>query len=331
MTQPLPWKENADRLSSAWLDGRDGGSVAGDGADELPEDDAAAQGYLADLLLVDALLANMSESAEAALEARIRRVMEGIDPPARTGRPRVRLLRWSSVAAVAACLLIAVTLMWMQLARNSLANEVLAAVNEASAEATDRIYAIRRVLPSTVERQRPQGRLYLRGRSGFVMTCDRVVLGRDADQFWLVGPNQQVTLSDDFHWIDARATHDTLGLRFLQELSLESRHIPLMQLASVAELMRHDYDVTLSRELLGTRSVDLLIGHRRSARSELPATIQLWADSDSRIIQRAELAWGQDNAIILDLLPDEPVPERWYHYEAHCRGEPKIRRVSTTE
>ena len=81
-------------------------------------------------------------------------------------------------------------------------------------------------------------------------------------------------LSDDFQWIDARSTHDKLGLRFIQELSLESRHIPLMQLASVAELMRYDYDVELNHDQLDHRSVDLLVGSRH-ARPELPVAIRL--------------------------------------------------------
>jgi hypothetical protein len=160
-----------------------------------------------------------------------------------------------------------------------------------------------------------------------VITCGQVVLGRNASQFWLVDSHQHVTLSDDFQWIDARTTQDELGLRFLQELSLESRHIPLMQLSSVAELMRHDYDVTLSQSQHNQRDVDLLVGNRRSSRSELPAAIRLWADSDTRIIRRAELRWEHDNAVILDLLPAEPVSREWYSYQAHCQENPSVRHL----
>ena len=100
-----------------------------------------------------------------------------------------------------------------------------------------------------------------------------------------------------------------------------------MQLGAVAELMQHDYDVTLHRGALGRHATDLLIGQRRSDREELPATIQLWSERHSRIVQRAELDWEPGNAVILQLLPAEPVPEGWYDYQTHCRGEPTVRRM----
>lgn len=327
MTNEPVWKEDADRLSSDWIDGPDADAAPADtSSPHLPENDAA-QHYVADMLLVDAMLADMADGAFGEQEGRIRKVMDAIHDPAPTARLRKRFVRWSSLAAVAACLVIAVTLFWIQLSQKSLANEVLLAVNQVSAAATDRVYRIRRVLATTNDDNLPQGRLYLRGRSGFVITCGAVVLGRNGDQFWLVAPGQQVTLSEDFRWIDARSTDDELGLRIMQELSIESRHVPLMQLASVAELMQHDYGVTLSRSRFEGRSVDLLVGQRQSARTELPTTIRLWADVDSRIIQRADLSWGEDNAIILELAQAESIPEDWYRYEAHCEGEPTVRRI----
>jgi hypothetical protein len=95
----------------------------------------------------------------------------------------------------------------------------------------------------------------------------------------------------------------------------------------VAELMQHDYDVTVRRGQLGDRTVDVLIGQRRSGRGDLPDSMQLWADRASRIIQRAELHWAHDNALILELLPGEPVPAGWYDYQAHCQGEPTVRHI----
>lgn len=55
--------------------------------------------------------------------------------------------------------------------------------------------------------------------------------------------------------------------------------------------------------------------------------IDLWADSDTRIIQRAELRWEHDNAVILDLLPPEPVPQEWYSYQAHCQENPSVHQL----
>jgi hypothetical protein len=326
MTHEPSWKEHVVRLSGVWIDGRD--DTDPPDAPIRPEtQDEAAQRYLADLLLVDSLLENLSQGAADRREQRIQRVMQALDDHRVSPTPRSRWRRWSPVLAAAALLLIVVTGSWIQLARKSLADDVLLAVNEVSSETIDRVYSIQRVLGSGGEQGAPKGRLYLRGRRGFVMSLDQAVLGRHGDQFWVVAPPQRVYLSGDFRWIDARATPDEVGLRFVQTLSLESRHIPLMQIASVAELMQHDYDVTLHRDRLGRHAMDLLIGRRSSHREDLPVTIRLWSDTQSRIVQRAELEWEPGNAIILELLPAERIPDGWYDYQAHCRGEPTVRHM----
>ena len=324
------WKDDVHQLSSAWIDG-DGADPASTGEASAPaiQEPAAAQ-YLADLLLMDSLLAHMSDGAAAMQEARIGRVMHALDESDAAPRSRTRLLRWSPLLAVAATILIVVAGSWVQLTRQSLANDVLLAINEVSAEAIDRVYTLSAVRREGGPQGASQGRLYLRGRSGFVLACNEALLGRSADQFWVVVPPRQVFLSSDFHWINAQAAHDEVGLRFMQEVSLEAQQIPLMQLASVAELMRHDYRVTLTRGELGYHPMDILIGQRRGDRPELPASIQLWSDIDSRIIQRAEISWAPDNALILELLPGEPVPDNWYEYRTHCDGEPTIHDMHPT-
>jgi len=332
MTRDCSWKSEIDLLSSAWIDDGDGEDPSFD-ASELPcLQETTVQHYLADLLLVDALLSRMAQGADEQRERRIRRVMNaiersGIDSPVPVPRSRAPLLRRSLIAASAACVLLAFTLFSLQFARDSLADDVLLAVDQATARETDRVYAICQTRGTSGEVVASQAKLYLRGRSGFVIKCGQGLLGRHGDRFWLVDSQQQVTVSDDFRRIDARLNQDELGLRFLQELSLESRHIPLMQLASVAQLMQQDYVVTLSRSQQGQDDADLLIGHRRHAGSGLPATIHLWADIETRIIQRAELRWEQDYVVILDLLPDESVPQDWYWFEAHCHPDSAIRRI----
>ena len=332
MTPDPSWKSKIDQLSSVWIDGRDDEDRPVDASEPPCLQETTAQHYLADLLLVDALLSRMADGADKQQERWIRRVMNaiersGIDPSVPVPRLRAPLLRRSVIAASAACVLLAFTLFSLQFARDSLADDVLLAVNQVTARETDRVYAIRQTRGTSGEVVASQAKLYLRGRSGFVIQCAQGVLGRHGDRFWLVDSQRQVTVSDDFRSIDARLNQDELGLRFLQELSLESRHIPLMQLASVAQLMQHDYVVTLSRSQQGQHDADLLIGHRRHARSGLPATIHLWADIDTRIIQRAELRWEQGYVLILDLLPDESVPRDWYGYQTHCHPDSAVHRI----
>lgn len=82
MMMPNPsWKANIDQLSSDWIDGRDG-EVQPVDASRLPSsEETTGQHYLADLLLVDALLTNMADGAGSEQQKRIRRVMDAIDRP----------------------------------------------------------------------------------------------------------------------------------------------------------------------------------------------------------------------------------------------------------
>lgn len=310
-----------------WADGDDEGLDLNRDAHGAGSEEVGAQQEIADLLLVDALLANMSEGAAQEREQRIRNVMQAVREPSRTRWRQGHLARWCTIAAVAAVFLLAITLFSIQSARNTLANEVLSAVNKASSVSTDRVYSVRRVLASEGEDKLPRGTLYLRGREGFVVAWGDAVLGRHDDQFWLVASGKHVTVADSFDWIDADSTRDQLGLGILRELSLRSQHVPLMQLASVAELMECDYEVDLSRVQLDDQAIDLLVGKRKSAASELPMNIRLWADIQSRIIRRVELDWGPDNSIILELRSGEPVSRQWYSYSTHCVGKPIVRHI----
>jgi hypothetical protein len=321
------WEDDADRQSSAWIDGVGESPGSGSVDDRSGQADDQIQRRVADLLLVNALLANLAGGFDDERELRVRRVMRAVDEAAPSPRRRVRLRGWPSLLAVAACLLVMLGVTVNQFGKNSLADEVLIAVHQASSEAIDRVYAIRRLRPASDEREPTHGRLYLRGRTGFVVTCGDVTLGRNADQFWLVTPDQQVILSDDFDWIDTDWTTDELGLRFVQRLSHDSRHFSLMELPSVARLMQSDYEVTLTRGPPRDRTVDLLVGQRRSTRSELPETIQLWSETKSRVIQRVELRYGSGNAITMAIEPNLTVPADWYSYHAHCGDDPQVRHI----
>jgi hypothetical protein len=326
MSHPT-WNDDAERQSSSWVD-RDGDGPGSDDAGDAPEQGGDQfQRQVADLLWVNALLTSLAEGSGDERELRVQRVMRAVQESAPSPPTRVPLRGWPALLAVAASLLVVAGVTLIQSGRRSLADEVLMAVQRASSLAVDRVYAIERSRSAGDERQPTYGRLYLRGRTGFVVTCGDVTLGRNVGQFWLVAPDQQVFLSDDFDWIDADWTNDGLGLRFVQELSQESRHFSLMELPSVARLMQSDYDVTLARGQLRRRTVDLLVGHRRSTRTELPEVIQLWSEPDSRVIQRVELHYGNGNAITMSIEPNLAVPADWYSYQTHCDADHQVRRI----
>ncbi len=296
-----------------------------------PQDQGAAQRELADLQLVDALLVNLAEQSDQQREHRVQRVMQQIATTAAAPSRRQRALRWATAALAAAASLALATLVLLQLNNRTLADEVLLEISKVSCVPADRVYGVTRQLPGTPAAELPHGTLYLRGHDGLVLTWGDVTLGRWGSEFWVVEQRHRVLLADSFNWIDQHATDDALGTAILKEVSLHSRHVPLMQLASVAELMQHDYEVQLTPAMLHGQTVDLLVGQRRRDSGELPLCIRLWADPRSRVVEKAELVWQPGNSVVLELDPAAHVERSWYDYAAHCEGPPQVRRVSAPD
>jgi len=314
--------------------GEDGGEFTSSEGMEAPLEEQSTADE-AELRLIDALLSSMSDQATRDRNARIRRVMDAIEDRPTVPGMRTRPRGWQSLAAVAACLAVACTLFWLQSSRESRASDVLLEIGRVSLEKIDRVYDFRRVLSTSGKSDQHQGRLYLRGCDGFVVVCDGVVLGRNTDEFWFVPPNGPVIVAEDFEWLVGTSEREKLEIELLNELAIDSRSLPLVQLSSAVELMQHDYEVTLDVDMLHGGRVDVLVGTLRDEIKGLPDTIRLWSDRDSRIIQRAELEWkrGEErspaNMVVLELMATERVGADWYDHEAHHPPERPLHRISS--
>ena len=312
----------------------DGGEFTAPDRMESPLEEPATA-HAAELRLIDALLWSMSDRAIDDRNARIRRVMDAIEDRPTVAGMRTRPRGWQSLVAVAACLTVACTLFWLQSSGESRADDVLLEVGRVSLERIDRVYSLRRVLSTSGKPEQNEGRLYLRGCDGFVIVCGDVALGRNTDEFWFVPRDGPVIVAEDFEWMVGKSEHEKLELELLNVLSIDSRSLPLVQLSSAVELMRHDYEVTLDDRTRPGQRVDVLVGRLRDGRRGMPSTIRLWSDEDSRIIQRAELEWGlgrepsQANMIVLELLATKRVGADWYHHEAHHPPDRPLHRISS--
>ena len=315
---------NIDQQCSDWLD-HDNETPCPPA--EPPED---AQGRIADLQMVDALLANLSANEIDDRESRIQRVMDSIES---AELPKKRYVGLSSTIAIAASLLVLLGVAWSQFSRETRASIVLREISEAAFENVDRIYTVRR--HHTVQRhssgpsaeQKADAKLYLRGRDGFVLSCGTTVLGRSDDEYWLVPEKGDVLIADSFRWIIGKSDRPTEELELLILLSSNSRRVPIMQLSSVVELMRHDYRVTLQPGTTQDLAEHAIVGTLKKGRVHLPRTISLWADAKSSIIRRVEFSWAPDNSLSLELGPTEEVPWNWYTRASHCDEGRKTRRV----
>jgi len=291
--------------------------------------------HAAELRLIDGLLWSISDEAARDREGRIRRVMDAIDDRPDVSGRRARPRGWRSLVAVAACLTAACALFWIQFSQESRADDVLLEIGRVSSERIDRVYSFRRVLPTSGGADRHEGRLYLRGCDGFVITCGDVALGRNGDELWFVPRDGPVVVAEDFQWLVGESEHEQLEIELLNVLAIDSRILPLVQLSSAVELMRHDYDVALDADVLEGGRVDVLVGTLRDETKDLPDTIRLWSDRDSRIIRRAELQWRRPqeqspaNSVVLELTSAKGVGADWYNHEAHHLPGRQLHRISS--
>lgn len=328
--------EELARYTSEWLD-RDDGDGAGQPRQPFRGTlDESAEARIADLQVVDALLASQSPRAADEREARIARVVRAIREPARPARPATarRPRAWRTGLAVAATLLVSCGLLWLLSSGESRASVVLREIGRVSLEPHDRVYTLRHVGSRPGERPQREGSLYLRGREGLVVACDEGILGSNAAECWFVPPSGPVVVAESFDWIISSSIHEKRELELLKAISVESRRAPLVQLSAVVALMRQAYDVALeSATGPGGDPEEVLVGRLRPrGASDLPDTIRIWSRADSRIIHRAEFSWGSAEALtsrlVLELTERGPVPSDWYTHERHHPADRPVRRIS---
>lgn len=328
-----PWQREAEQLCEQWLDA-DSPPSDGDPAPQFSADEQVRR-HIADQQLVDALLQSLAERNPSDTSGRVRRVMDAIaadrPSPATSNHRTARI--WSLVG-LAACLLVACTVLVMKSANESRATEILAEIRQVSLADTDRIY---HVFHSTSQHDAAfefLGKLYLRGTTGFVVQVDKIAFGRYGDEYWVVPPEGPIFVANSFNWLNSPSTRDMLELDLLKDLSVKSHRAPLMQLSTTVESIEGDYDFAVHRgTYVGTRRLDELSAARREANEELPASIRLWFDAETKIIYTVELTWSVvdgkplRHSVQFALAPAENVAEDWYQHTAHHAADRPVRRV----
>lgn len=326
------WKREVELACGRWLDVDS--IEPGDDVAPPAEADAESRRRTADHQFVDALLHSLAGDGLSDSSARVRRVMAAIEVERQAPLAARRITGVMSFVGLAAGLLIACTLLVIKSANESRANEALTAIREVSLTDADRLY---RVLHSAAGRNRPLeflGKLYLRGTTGFALQTGEVVFGRHGNEYWMVPSHGPVIVADDFGWLRSSSGNE-IEVALLKELSLASRRTPLMQLSSIVDLVQDDYDVKMQRapedDLHG---LDELVATRRPADAELPATIRLTFDRETKIVHRVELTWNAGHSesprqeMHFVLAPTESVTDRWYHHAAHHAAGRPVRRAT---
>jgi hypothetical protein len=327
--------ERLARYTSQWLDHNEGADAVRPWKPFRGTLHGSDEAQVADLQVVDALLAGQSQRAASEREARIRRVVQAIEEPARPARPKAprRLRAWRTGLAAAASLLIGCGLIWLLSPGQSRASVVLQEIGRVSLEPQDRVYTLEHVTPRLGDRPQREGDLYVRGVEGLVIVCDEAVLGCDSTECWFVPTTGTVVVAENFDWIISSSVHERRELELLKAISIESRRAPLVQLAAVAALMRQAYEVSLENVTNpGGNLTEVLVGRLRlPGASDLPDTIRIWSRADSRIIRRAEFSWDSAEArtsqLVLELTDRGPVPNDWYTHGRHHPPDRPVRNL----
>ncbi len=325
-------EREAERRCERWLD-VDAPLPMGDDAPAAAAEQVRRR--IADQQLVDALLQSLADRDSGDTSRRVQRVIEAIGAESATPPTSTHwTARIVSVFGLAACLLIAGTLLVIRSASESRAAEILAKIREVSLADTDRIYHVFHSNAEHDDRLEFRGKLYLRGTTGFVLRVDDLVFGRTGSEYWVVPPEGPVVLADDFGWLKTPSTQDALELALLKDLSVTSRRTPLMQLATIVELIEGDYDVSVRPgPQEAPRRLDELSAVRRPADEELPATIRLWFDPETKTVYNVELTWSMGDGLSprhdmqFVLAPAEPITDEWYQHSAHHAADRPVRRA----
>ncbi|QDT36892.1 hypothetical protein [Stratiformator vulcanicus] len=293
---------------------------------------------------VESLLLSATQTEDH--EDRIRRVMASIEVATKTrsaGRnlhSTRRLLRWSSLAATAAILLLVLTVF-----QNGSPNVAVAAVERSLAVAVERItrsYSVR------VEYQLAGGAslvktnsLYVQGPDRFVLrhptavngTEMNVWLGRNEDESWVLPPIGPVLKGDGqmvHQWIDRRNDIATSYLHVATILErMGSRGFSLESLPDES-LTRIDGQVEHCQFIRATRESNTDL--------DLPAEIELWASRETGMAMRLIAHWqvreGETGRVLVELsfLRDEPhLANSWFAAEAHYEGERPVMNLQSLE
>jgi hypothetical protein len=276
MTDPKERPREVDRELLPRAD--DSGASAGE-ADQI-----ASQQF------VHGLLVFLHEDDESKQDERIDRLMDSIDG-ART--PVIATLRrpmWRAASALAACLLIVLTLAWLGLPSGQSAYAIVQQSIEASQLAGDRRYEVSAMHRNgDADSGEPIAVLDIRDEQHVLLRADtreghRLVVGRNADGKWALRPDGTVErLRPERAWPNWINLGDSTVLvesvdQLLQRLD---GHYRLTR--GEAETLGDDPQRLLQRvtaELLERDSPD-------------PQRIDFWIDAETHIVQRMELRWSE--------------------------------------
>ena len=196
------------------------------------------------------------------------------------------------------------------------AASVLEQAKQAAQKIVDRTYRVTLINPQdqTVEQEL---RLDMRGASQFVIRPldGSYIMGSNGSEFWITRPNGPVWVTDNFRSL-APALRRRIPNRRILGFATSPNEPLLLEISGLIALIERNYDIELVNS---PGSPDHHIrATLRSAKSNLPQAIELWADPETGVVGKAVTQWPNQSSRALELVQSEPLHEEWLQYSHHA-------------
>jgi hypothetical protein len=313
---------------SDWLDGDE---VLSRGDEDLSP--AVDRRHLADELVIHGLLSDAAQRNDIEDEQRITRLLGALDEAGASSR-KSRLAIVSSLAALAACVLIAVALLRPTTVSAAVALERMI---ESVSQSVDRAYRLN-VREEYANRRRPANlpeerwrveasedldgaHLYVGGVNRYVFVRKLLdgrtrVTGCDGNESWAFREDGPVHVSQDM-------------TRFRGGLPGQRQSLGFTDLYSQLTAFRHGYEIELTSER--GEQFGTLVGQRKSSDVRGPKRVEILFDLASGTIHRMVLnglprGHGGPKSVEFVLVSEEKVDVDFYSHKSHHDGKRRIKR-----
>jgi len=196
------------------------------------------------------------------------------------------------------------------------AASVLEQAKEAAQEILDRTYRVTLINPKD-QTVRQSLRLDMRGASQFVIRPldGSYIMGSDGSEFWITRPNGPVWVTNNFRSL-APALRRRIPNRRILGFATSPNEPLLLEISGLIALIERNYEIELVNS---PGSPDHHIrATLRSAKPNVPQTIELWADPETGIVGKAVTHWPNQSSRALELVKSEPLHEDWLQYSHHA-------------
>lgn len=305
-----------DRETPAWAES----IYADSGEPDVDPPPTADRKEIADRLFLHALLARVHQPTTNIAD-RVSRAMRALGDAATaaptTGAIKTSRRSWLVSGLALAAAISGVGVIWVMTGSGT--PSAMAAVQGALATAElpeDRKYIVR---TSFADGQEVQGMLYVRGAGRFALELPAPLggtlwIGKNGTRDWIVPALGPVLAGEDPEFVQ----------KFLNERGV---HLPILEIATILRRMGERFDLTLE-PVEGEAELEKVKGVRRGEVRMMPAAVEVWAGTRTRIVERIVLEWGNEGGVKrVEFLrqPTERLPDDWFDHAAHHRpGRPVI-------